>query len=606
MAKCPAGTFAVPTEGCVPIDGAAGCGAAPWGAIADGANTIWVDPTYAGGGSDGSKAKPVTTIGEALTLAPEGGRVALAAGDYPESLAPIKSVEVVGRCASLVKITGVTGAGPTATSVLLTSTPAGVTLRNLQISAAATGIVVKDSATTKVTLDGVWINKATRDALLVNGSKVVVDVKHSLFQGTLADAAGTLGLGVDVSGGATVVVDSSAVIDNLTTGISATNAGTKLTFTNGLVEGTSVEPSDGFYGYGASANLGALVITGSALVANQTYGAIAYYGGGTLSVTGSVVEKTKPDATSDLAVGVDAELGAAIDITRTAILGSRAGGVISSGKGSQITVDQTLIADTTAQAVSLSGAGIEVDSGAAVHVTNSTLARNKGAGIGVFGKSTTIDATACLIEGTTLASTDLFAPGVIVQTGSTATIDNSALVTNVAAGLVVLATSSATLTHSLIAGTLPDTKGNNGGGVLAKGAKSLSIATSILLENQAFGVFSDGPLTLDGSVVRGVKVGKLAVTSKATPIDGVGDGVLVAQGKQSPVPATIGTSLVESCDRAGILFASHLGSIDGSRATKNRFGLVLQGTPVPDVGADNAFVGNTEKDKVDAGMLPVP
>lgn len=605
MSKCPAGTFAVPTEGCVPIDGAAGCGAAPWGAIADGASTIWVDPTYAGGGSDGSKAKPVTTIAAALALVTEGGRVALAAGDYPESLVPTKSMEVVGRCASMVKITGVTGTGATAATVVIHTTPAGVTLRNLQIGGAASGIVVIDSAATKATLDGIWINKATRDALLVNGSKVVVDVKHTLIQGTLADAIGTLGEGVDVGGGAQVVVDSSAVIDNLTTGVNSLDSGTKITFTNGLVEGTTAQVSDGFYGYGMVANGSALVITGSAIVANVGRSAIGYYPKTSVSITDSVIEKSTPDAASDSAVGLDAELGASVTATRTIILGSRAGGVICSGKGSKATIDQTFIADTTSQAVSLAGDGIEADTGGTVHVLDSALVRNKGAAIGGFGKGTLLDIKSCLLEGTTLVS-GLVAPGVFTQTSASATIDSSALVANVGAGLAVMSNSSATLTHSLIAGTLPNVKGNNGGGVLATGATSLAIAASAILENKTFGVFSDGPLTMDGSVIRGVKLGNLSVVKNAPVINGVADGVLLDQGKQAPVAATIAGSLFESCERAGILFANHPGSITGSSATKNRFGLVIQGSPAPDVSADSSFAGNTEKDKVDGGMLPVP
>jgi hypothetical protein len=605
MSKCPSGTFAVPTEGCVPIDGAAGCGAAPWGAIADVAGTIWVDPTYAGGNADGSKAKPLATLTDAFALAPEAGRVALAAGDYPEYLTIKKSIEIVGRCPSLVKITGAKSPGPDGVTFGIGGTPAGVTLRNLQIGGPGAAILIDGTVPAKVTIDGVWVNNAQGVALLAGGVGAVVDVKHSLFQGTHALPDGKLGEGIDATAGAHMTIEASAVVDNLLQGISSVGAGTKITFTNGLIEGTSAQKSDGFYGFGAIANLGAIEISGSALVANQSAGATAYYGATSLSVTDSVIEKTKPDASADTAIGVYAQLGAPVDVKRTAILTSRAGGVIASGKGAKATIDQSFIADTTSQTGSFAGDGIELDTGASVQVTNTTIARNRGAGIAAFGKGTLLDAKSCLIEATTLDGS-LAAPGVLVQTSATVTLDSCALVANTGAGIMALASTSATLTQSLVADTLTNTKGNNGGSVFATGAKSIVISASVLLDSKTFGVFSDGPLTMNGSVVRGVKAGKLVIVSNGVPLPGVADGALLVQGKQSPVAATIVTSLFESCERAGILFNDHLGSIKGSTATKNRFGLVIQGTPIPDVGADNSFVGNTETDKVDAGMLPVP
>ena len=108
MDKCPAGSFAVPTEGCVPIDGEQGCGSGTWGNIAAGPGTVWVDPAYGAGGSDGSQAAPYTTIAAALAAVAPGGRVALAAGDYDEPVSITKPLELVGRCPSMVTIRGTT------------------------------------------------------------------------------------------------------------------------------------------------------------------------------------------------------------------------------------------------------------------------------------------------------------------------------------------------------------------------------------------------------------------------------------------------------------------------------------------------------------------
>src|SRR5262245_55881407 len=163
--KCAADSFPVPTEGCVAIDGE-GCGSGTWGNIADAPATIWVDPSYAGGDSDGSQLKPMTSIADALALVSAGGRVALAQGSYAEALAIVSPVEIVGRCPSLVQVSGAAPTPLGIPAIVFANGVQGLVLRNLRIGGAGDGVLAVDS---DVELHGVHVRAATGTGVLPIG-----------------------------------------------------------------------------------------------------------------------------------------------------------------------------------------------------------------------------------------------------------------------------------------------------------------------------------------------------------------------------------------------------------------------------------------------------
>ena len=308
----------------------------------------------------------------------------------------------------------------------------------------------------------------------------------------------------------------------------------------------------------------------------------------------------------DIGYGITAQLAAVITVTSSAVLGNVSAGVATFNKGSRVTLSKVLVAGTLPQPVdSTLGMGVSVNTQSNLELVDTTLSDNFALAAVAYNKGTVLSAKSSLFEGTkpNKAGSQTGA-GVGISTGASATVGNSAILGNAAFGLEVTQ-ASATITHTLIEGTLPDAKGNNGAGVLGVDVKSLQITSSVLLSNHLAGVLAmGGPVKIDTSVIRGVKLGKFQPPA-GKGVDGLGDGVLATLG----VPATtvdITSTLVEDCERAGLLFASTAGSIHTSTSTKNRFGLVLQGSPGPEVATDNAFVGNTEKDRVDSGMLPTP
>jgi hypothetical protein len=154
---------------------------------------------------EGSKQKPVSTIAAALLLVPFGGRIALASGTYDEPLVPTISLEIVGRCPSMVTIRGVTDAfGPSAVAV--DTTPIGVTLRRLRLEGPGVGLMMLDG---NGLLERVIVAKARLAGLYIQGKSSNLSVDHSLIRDT-SDT--DLGAGLYVSEGGHAELKASTIV----------------------------------------------------------------------------------------------------------------------------------------------------------------------------------------------------------------------------------------------------------------------------------------------------------------------------------------------------------------------------------------------------------
>lgn len=106
---CPRGLMAIPGEtSCREV---ADCGAEPWAGIPAEPDTHYVDAAYSGASSDGTVARPWTSIQAAIAAAPPGGSIAIAAGSYVEDLSiRLKPVRLWGRCPGMVEVVSTGGA----------------------------------------------------------------------------------------------------------------------------------------------------------------------------------------------------------------------------------------------------------------------------------------------------------------------------------------------------------------------------------------------------------------------------------------------------------------------------------------------------------------
>lgn len=155
-APCPAGLMAVPGESeCRPV---MACGQGRWGDIPVDAATVHVDGSYTGLDSDGSVDKPFTTIGAAVTSAPRGSLVAIAAGTYRENVVLAgKPLRLWGVCPERVAIVAsAVGVSCPAAALCIASGADGAEIHGVALTGAGIGIAVSGSQA--LWIERVWVH----------------------------------------------------------------------------------------------------------------------------------------------------------------------------------------------------------------------------------------------------------------------------------------------------------------------------------------------------------------------------------------------------------------------------------------------------------------
>jgi len=218
---CGDGSFAVPTEGCVPIDGDAGCGVGTFGDLIEEVGDVHVDPASVIPGADGSRAAPYLTIEAALAAAGDGGRIVLAAGSYDEPVEIDRPLSIIGRCPSLVELSGETPHGvalvltPT-TAVRVVDVTGDVNISRVRLAGPGVGLIVEGS---DVTVSGVEVESVGRG--IVVASAGTVDVQHPWVHDVQTNPDGTRGDGLIALAASTATVRRSAFAGNATAGIAS-------------------------------------------------------------------------------------------------------------------------------------------------------------------------------------------------------------------------------------------------------------------------------------------------------------------------------------------------------------------------------------------------
>jgi hypothetical protein len=599
MEECPEGTFAVPSRGCLPIDGDEGCGQGTWGSIADDVANVYVDPTYAGSDSDGTKARPLTTIAEALALVPAGGRVVLAAGTYGEPIPVSKSVEIVGRCPSLVKVTGTEQVIDQPAIVSVVGVAGPVSIRRIHVTGAGVGLRVSAA---EAHFEEVWVEKAKSTAMIV-GSGATVTLRRSVVENTHPRDDATYGDGIEVLKGSKLTISESTVRYNHVWNIAAFHAGTTLILEDSLSEEAREQVGDGYPGTGVLVSGGAqATLENVGLVGAQLAGLEVLDEGTAVNAHHLMMAKS-----SDWNYGVGAvvDKGAELSLTASAAVDNN-GSAVAVFAG-EVTATGNLLARNGGMSGKQAN-GYYVDGGHVVSAYD-VIAGNQGMGIFAVHPGTLAEVSWALI-----ASNREWAPkqrageGLGVSLQAKLVISDSAISDNHMAGLAVESGAEASMSRCLVEKTGVEAgSGLNGVGIWGRLGAKLTVQSSLVRGNRGAGLALLGVTgVVDGSAVRGVVAGTVSMSPDGAPAaDGIGDGILVLGGLQGSTVDVSGT-VVEGCDRAGILYASAKGTIAGTHVSGNRYGLVTQGSPAPAIGPGDAFTGNSGGDTLPDASLPVP
>jgi hypothetical protein len=588
---CAAGSYPVPSLGCVAIDGA-GCGAGTWGDVADAPENLYVDGSYAGTDSDGSRLKPYATVDAALAVATDGDRVVLAAGSYSGALSLTHAVELLGVCPSKVTLT----ADSAAVRVITASPGAGgtATIRRLTIDAAVPGISVTSG---DVLIEDVVVQHVSFKAIEAIGKTTTVTVRGSLVADTTNGGTNNIGVGVQAFG-AKITMEHSAVIRTRTGGLQA--------FSTGKIDATDVFVGDVLADPAGEADLavasaGDLTLTASVLRGGGIGARV--FQNGTLGIHGSVVAGTTDPMYGVLVATVDA--ASVADVDGSAFVdGALYGLTLYAGTG---TFTNNLFADLKGGPFG----GIGISSFGKLTSTHDVIARVSGVGVQI-SKDAKVEGM--VLEG--VAHDDSIGVSLGVSIGNP--------------GVTTLKRSYITGAEDYGVLLVHNTPGGPGGGVVDRcviekitgrmgGAElgvGIGVTTPLTLEVKATriadvagaGVVSkSAQTTITGSHVVGVKTSALPAPLFPPPAlktAGMADGLLFYGGAAGG-SVTVSDTWFEGFARAGLTLSGGAHTLTNVRAFGGQYGLVSQdGAKATQTGCD--FSGNSMGATLDPGSLAVP
>jgi hypothetical protein len=427
---CGAGELAVPGE--TRCHAVAPCGTSPWGDVPIEPGTHFVDQSYAGGGSDGSDAKPWTTINLALAAAAPGALVAVAAGIYGDVYITGKPARIWGRCPELVSIAG-TGAVAAALRVDAT----GSEIHRVAVHGKVIGVAIRDSES--VLLDRLWIHDNALGGVQLE--RVAAPTSATL-RGSLVE--GNVDAGITVGGAAftvqeTVVRDTKSARDGQGIGLHvehASAARASLVLKGSIVE-RSAEIS--VFAQGADVTMESTLIRETRVgAAGRARGFVAQTDGGaamTFTLRTSVIEDGDEiglfvaggEGTVEHTVlrrtggGIQAREGmdgasTALTVRGSLVEQSRRSGIQLFAPGS-VTVEGTLVRDVSPRPGEAVARGISAQGGprgsSALVVRGSRIERVGDAGISVAGGSAVIEGT--LVRDALLAGAPITGRGISAQ-----------------------------------------------------------------------------------------------------------------------------------------------------------------------------------------------
>lgn len=321
------------------------------------------------------------TISAALAAAPPGATIAIADGDWPDTLRPTKPVTLVGRCPGRVLLLGLPALEVVGTR--------GVRVEGVRIVGSLLGARVEMGG--QLTLRHVVLQGNERSGIQALGRGTEVTLEDVVLRDTLTDTlSNTFGQGIALGGGARLTLTDVELRNSGETGLSLTQAGTTAVLTDVVISATRPRPRTTRLGFGITVQGGAaLTAERVVLDANHTTGLVVAQGGSTATLQDVLVRDVVSGTDSvgtPLGVGVSVQSGtltwtgggiervaAFVDVrgadaramlrsvsahTSTAGPSLRLG--VQAGQGAKVSLERVRIADTGSSGVVALAAGTEV------------------------------------------------------------------------------------------------------------------------------------------------------------------------------------------------------------------------------------------------------
>jgi hypothetical protein len=546
---CPEGLMAVPGD--TECHEVSPCGSGTWGDIPVEANTQFVDKAYAGGNSDGTQAKPWTTIQQAVTTAASGAIVAVAAGSYAEDVVIYgKAVRLWGRCPALVEVVG-TGAEFGAIQVLQTAA-VEAEVHGVAVTGARYGIAV--SGASDVVIEGVWIHTTGKNGLAVQddlgltsvtlkgslleknyemgvsmtGSDVTIEA--TVIRSTLFNTQGRFGRGINAQPGSdskertSLTVRACVIEQNHEVGIFVASSDATIEAT--VVRFTQPHAATGTAGFGIGLQIypteGRADVTVRACLIEQNHQSGIFVVGSDATIEATVIRETLSNEQGESGRGIsiknDESSLQRANVTVRACLVEQNHNAGVYVVGSDATIEATVVRSNSPDVQGLGGRGINIQNDpatkarASVAVRACRIEQHHELGVFVAGAYVTI-------ESTVIRSAPPDAPwelgrGIDIRDGLTAderadVVVRACLIEQNHGGGVSIMGSDVTIESIVVSSTLPDAEGNLGRGLSihmdhdTNERSSVTVRASLIEQNHEAGVFIGGSdATIVDSIVR--------------------------------------------------------------------------------------------------------
>lgn len=533
----------------------------------------------AAAGGDGSEDTPFGTIAEAMSDAEEGTVIALSKGTFDEEVSLRRGVTLWGAC--------------TGETVLASSTPtefwgtvivsgAGTSARNLQISGERPGVFGSRVSSYSIHLQDVLISEVRSFGIFLTSGQMTCD--GVVVRDTRGGEDGTLGVGLYLQEGAQADVSRSVFERNRTAGVVPFGATVRLTLEDVAVRDTESQTSDRLGGSGVDAQEGAEVQLNRCVIeGSRGFGVFAQGAGTTITLDDVVVRDTLArERDGAWGRGLEASLGALVEVHAGLFEGNRQVGVFAGGADTTLLLYDVVVRDTQGQEA---GRGINVETGATVEIHRTVVSENQSIGVNVVGEGAVFHATDAIISDTSPREGDgQGGIGLAVLEGGRAEMSSVAFLRNVLTSISALSGGTEV--------TLSDALFHANGQLEVGFAARADMQRVYLLENTGIGVFATHlgtTVSLEDTLVRdthrgvggsqagrGIEVSHGALlTAERVLLDGNHEIGVLSFGDSSSirmVDVSVVATRPRECDTVDCaVFGDGVGSRDGAAIDLRRF-----------------------------------
>ncbi len=471
------------------------CSGGPYPEMPAGLKVVHVSAVDGDDAADGSAGAPVRTIGQALARVGQGmaSGVAVAAGSYKEVVVFNGPVVVRGRCAAMTTLSGPPGID---TLTVTAMAKGAIEFSGFRIAGPGRGVRIAGNAA--VSLRELWIAGVHRTGVLVSAKSAAVQMSGVYVVGVQGPGTGgDTGRGIQVELGAQLELADVRVSGCHDAGVLVSGGGTVLNASQLLVDGTLPNASDASGGRGLRVRQGATAeLSHVRLSGNRDIGLAVFDAGTAVSATALLVDGTQPQQLDlDWGYGVAVAGGAQASLRSARLTANHGRGAAVQDPKSMLQL-HGIVVDNTGYPPVKGGscAGVEVTAGGRLTVDGVRLSSNAGFGAYIDGPGSALTGTRLLVDASTPRPSDgMFGRGTQVQAGAQLTLTQARLSGNRDAGLVVATKATAQVTDLTVDGTQAQlADGRWGTGVHAGQAAQLVLRRARLQGNTLVGLVSRG------------------------------------------------------------------------------------------------------------------